>query len=947
MSKEGNNLKEPSVLAGPLRRITSGVLRRPWLVIAAGVMAAVVSIVFTVGGLGFRNSRLDLLNPECNHNRLWLDYIQEFGDQDDVVVVVQGADRSEVVPVLEELSTVLAREDQLFDSVFHEVNLSKIRSKGLYYLPTEDLGAIEPFLDEVDSIIHRRWEQLRLSNRLDRLCFLLHDPAYAQNRVEIQHQLGDLADGLQGVLGQGQGGYSRLPRSMMPEPLSTLSELGPRYLLTNQGRWGMVLLRLIKKEDSSDFAPDSQGIDQLRKLIARVEVRYPNVKIGLTGLPVMENDEMRSSQTAMLRASLLSLFGVSCLFVAGFGGVRHPLFTVATLLLAMAWAFGYITLSIGHLNILSVAFAVILIGLGIDFGIHYVARYHQLRDRSMSPSEAILETASSVGPGIVTGAVTTSIAFYMAGFTDFTGVAELGMIAGGGILLCCLAALVVLPALLYLSDSVRGRRGERSPQPLPVDWSLGWVFRRPGVSFCVSILGTIVVGLGVGSLYYDHNLLNLQAEGLESVELERELLDNSDQSCWFALSIAGDREELLKRKERFLAKPSVERVEEIGSLLLVDDGEKRPIIERIAARLKNLPERPGEIPVDPPSELGQALARAQVLVGRFPEADRLRNQLEAARDSLRRLTAFECQVRLRMYQQAMVGDLLSRLFKLRSMANPEPPTLDDLPPELVTRFVGQGHDRFLMKIYAKGNIWDMEAMRQFVQEVREVDSDVTGNPLQTYEASIQMKSSYEKAALYALAAIVVVLLIDFGNPLFVVMALFPLGLGMLQLFGLLGFLGIPLNPANMIVLPLILGIGIDDGVHLIHDFRRQKGFRYRISRSTASAVLITSLTTMIGFGSLMIASHRGLQSLGRVLTIGVTCCLFSSLVILPALLSWLTRNRPEVSEATETALLPRPHIERRRSAETAFGDPVSHKPPKGDYGDGASKRATRIEPKRR
>ena len=130
MSKEGNNLKEPSVLAGPLRRITSGVLRRPWLVIAAGIMAAVVSIVFTVGGLGFRNSRLDLLNPECNHNRLWLDYIQEFGDQDDVVVVVQGADRSEVVPVLEELSTVLAREDQLFDSVFHEVNLSKIRQQG-------------------------------------------------------------------------------------------------------------------------------------------------------------------------------------------------------------------------------------------------------------------------------------------------------------------------------------------------------------------------------------------------------------------------------------------------------------------------------------------------------------------------------------------------------------------------------------------------------------------------------------------------------------------------------------------------------------------------------------------------------------------------------------------------------------------------------------------------
>ena len=123
----------------------------------------------------------------------------------------------------------------------------------------------------------------------------------------------------------------------------------------------------------------------------------------------------------------------------------------------------------------------------------------------------------------------------------------------------------------------------------------------------------------------------------------------------------------------------------------------------------------------------------------------------------------------------------------------------------------------------------------------------------------------------------------------------PLGLGMLQMFGIMGILNIPLNPANMIVLPLILGIGIDDGVHVMHDFRRQSG-RYRMSPSTASAVLITSLTTMVGFGSLMIAGHRGLQSLGRVLTIGVSCCLFTSLIMMPALLVWLTRNRQPVDE---------------------------------------------------
>lgn len=233
----------------------------------------------------------------------------------------------------------------------------------------------------------------------------------------------------------------------------------------------------------------------------------------------------------------------------------------------------------------------------------------------------------------------------------------------------------------------------------------------------------------------------------------------------------------------------------------------------------------------------------------------------------------------------------------RDMSNPEPPRLTDLPESLVTRFVG-ADGRHLLKIYAKGDIWDMQAMGQFVADVREVDPSATGNPLQTYEASRQMKSSYEQAAWYALAAILIVLYLDLRSLRQTLLAMLPLGLGMLQLFGILGLLDIPLNPANMIVLPLILGIGIDDGVHVIHDFRRQRG-RYHMSPSTASAVLISSLTTMVGFGSLMIVSHRGLQSLGRVLTIGVGCCLFASLVMLPAVLAWATRNRQETPEDTE------------------------------------------------
>ena len=897
MSAEGKPQTEPSLLARPLGWLTRLVLRYPIPTVALAVAAALWALTLSWSELGFRTSRLDLLSSDCSYNRLWIEYINEFGDEDDVVVVVEGANRELVVPVLEEISTALGRQDRLFHAVLHEVDLSKIRSKGLHYLQAEELLDIEHFVGKVEPIIRGDWARLNLGNMASGMCARLEgqpSQQYAASRAATQAELARLSESL--LAATAQRGLYQSPWPEMPCSVATISELSSEYLLTNEGRLGFVLLRLAET-DKDSFAQGSEAIDALRRLIKQVSNRHPETKVGLTGLPVMENDEMRVSQSSMMRASLLSLVGVACLFVAGFGGLRHPMMTIAALLLALAWALGYITLAVGHLNILSISFGVVLIGLGIDFGVHYVARYLQLHATVRSTDEALVQTASSVGPAIVTGAVTTSIAFFTAALTEFTGVAELGVIAGGGILLCCVAAITLLPAMIRLSDAKR--RGLVLPAPLDIHGWLRPVFRRPKTLLAVTTSGTVLVALGMSRLDYDHNLLNLQPEGLESVELEKKLLDESDQSVWFALSIAESRQELLRRKADFLKLGSVERVEEIASLLPTDHQQKRPIIQQIHRRLADLPERPPRISVDPPADLGLVLARAQALVTGDPRAVRTERQLEQVRHALRRMPVAECYSRLSDYQQRMAGDLLSRLHTLRAMANPEPPKLADLPQGLVTRFVGTG-GRYLLKIYAEADIWDMDAMEKFVAEVRSVDARATGNPLQTYEASRQMKHSYEQAAWYALAAVLIVLYADFRSLRYTLLAMAPLGLGMLQLFGVLGILNIPLNPANMIVLPLILGIGIDDGVHVIHDFRRQPG-RYRMSASTASAVLITSLTTMVGFGSLMIASHRGLQSLGRVLTIGVSCCLFTSLVMLPALLAWMTSDRPEDQPEDEPA----------------------------------------------
>ena len=887
MSADRTSAPQPSLLAGPLNLATRITLRYPAATVALAVALMVVSVAYTWQHLSYRTSRLDLLNPESDYNRLWIDYINEFGDEDDAVVVVEGANREHVVPVLDEISNLLAREDRLFHAVLHGVDLGKIRAKGLHYLSRDELLGIEQFLDSVSPIIDEgNWSRLNLGRLLSGINEQLESAAARPDLADpalLRHEAQRLTDSLLATLSQKQRYQSPWPE--MPQSFATLSELNAEYLLTKDGTLGFVLLRLA--QDDGGFARNSQAVDALRELIAQVNARHADIKIGLTGLPVMENDEMRSSEVSMYWSSLLSLVGVACLFVAGFGGVRHALLANLVLLLGIAWSFGYLTYAIGHLNILSMSFTVTLIGIGIDYGVYYVARYLQLRATVSSCKDALLQTTRGVGPAILTGAITTAISFFAASFTDFTGIAELGTIAGGGVLLCAAAELLVLPAVIALVD--RSGLGMRIPEPLAVHNWIAPLMKKPRLLLASTMLFTLVVAMGVEHLWYDHNLLNLQAEGLESVELEQKLLSESNQSVWYALSIAANREELLARKEAMLKLASVERVEEIVSLLPKDHKIKQPIIERIQRRLANLDERPPLIPVDKPEYIGRVLARMQQCLSASAEGRTVARELEQIRDRLRKLVQADYYQWASQFQQNMAGDLLSRLHILRSMANPEPPELSDLPQSLVQRFVGN-HGHHLLKIYGRGNIWDMEALERFVKEVRSVDPRSTGNPLQAYEASLEMKSSYEQAALYALLVIVVVLILDLRSVRYALLAALPLGLGVLQTFGLLGILEIPLNPANMIALPLMLGIGVDYGVHLVHEYREQTG-PYRMSPATAVAVLVDGLTTVVGFGSLMIASHRGLQSLGRVLTLGVSCCMFTSMIMLPALLVLMSRNR--------------------------------------------------------
>jgi hypothetical protein len=259
----------------------------------------------------------------------------------------------------------------------------------------------------------------------------------------------------------------------------------------------------------------------------------------------------------------------------------------------------------------------------------------------------------------------------------------------------------------------------------------------------------------------------------------------------------------------------------------------------------------------------------------------------------------------------MGADLLMRLKGLESVSAVELVGPADLTPTLVDRFISP-HGKWQLQIYPAFQIWDLEPLEKFIHDVRSVDPEATGTPLQTYEASKAIKRSYETVGLYALIAVCLLLLLDFRNLVDSLLALLPPLAGAGLMFGILAICHIDLNPANLIVLPLVIGLGVDGGVHVVHDYRLQRG-PYVPTTSVINAIIVNSTTTMVGFGSMMIAAHRGLYSLGLVLTIGVGTCLLVAVVLLPAVLTLVARRReapaadPDArpsQDAGDTTILP-------------------------------------------
>jgi len=251
-------------------------------------------------------------------------------------------------------------------------------------------------------------------------------------------------------------------------------------------------------------------------------------------------------------------------------------------------------------------------------------------------------------------------------------------------------------------------------------------------------------------------------------------------------------------------------------------------------------------------------------------------------------------LKLAEFQRALFADVRDTFHALQTQDNRARLRIEDLPPALHDRFIGVTGKHLLM-VNPKKDVWNRENQREFLEQLTRVDPDVTGTPVQLYHYTDLLKSSYEEAAWYSLGAIVILVFLHFRSLSSILLTLVPVAVGSLWLGGLMGWLHVPLNPANIMTLPLVIGIGVTNGIHILNRFAEEQTPSI-LARSTGKAVLVSGLTSIAGFGSLMLAKHRGIESLGYVMSIGLATCMAAGLTFLPAILNLLTQRRKKKSE---------------------------------------------------
>lgn len=879
-----------------------------WAILLAfgvGVLASV--------GIGIDTSRQQMVSEANPTAARYHRFLREFGTPLHLVAVVEGADPQKNRSYADQLANELRKTNQFVREVTYRMNFRDFREFALLFPPVETV--------------------VKTENTLRNLAAMVPDHAPAELRVTgitgAVRNLNELFAGIEegdtqglGPLTKVQIGVDEAQRIFVglfqalydairdPEwtELSLIGTAGSQTELTAAGldaygyttaNNGRILFLFISPSSSSEQV--TEVIPFVHSVRATARKLLPDgVSVSLTGNPAFIEAETLQIQHDVWLTSVVS--GILVLLILGvaYRSLWSTALVFVPLCVGVVLTLAFASLVFTNLNLLSSVFLAILVGLGVDYGIHFLSRFVEAKNRNGTTNASLIETLQGAGPGIVTGGLTTVAAFLAMAFSEFTGMTELAVISATGLAIELLAYLTLLPAII----AIRGARLERNNRVYPVPIWLPPTTeqsRLRGSRWVVT--GSILVTLGLGAMIrpieFSFDISQFLPDGTEAVTAYNTLSKVDAFSPDFAVIVTDSDKQARETTLRLHTRPElIARVESVATYLPSEQELKKPLIRAMHTHAERIPPfRFDHTPVPDPiafiAELNTLLSYLEVdlpvtlqmhnhdeLIPPIKKAaEKLKSVIEVARTMEPNLL----QARLDNFENRLGETLDSVQTFLRSKTDSM--TIKDLPAairELLSKETPDGF-RLVLRIFPRGSIADPAFMKEFKSFVQQIDPDVTGLPITFIEFGELLKSGLIRAAYLAALIVMVLVWFDFRKLTDTLLALFPLVLGSIWMVGLMNLLQIGYNFANLMSIPLILGIGVDSGVHMVHRYR-QNTPPGALWRSIGRAVTLSALTTMAGLGSMAVADHRGMQSLGLTLVIGVGCCLLTTTLSLPALL---------------------------------------------------------------
>jgi len=661
-----------------------------------------------------------------------------------------------------------------------------------------------------------------------------------------------------------------------PHPLSWTRLLGGNLSdLAGQYRFVLVHPRL----DYGTVQPGGAATAAIREAAASLDlVKSGDARVRITGSIALADEEFATAAHGVVEGLLASLALITLWLFLALRSWRLMVPALLTLVVGLMLTLLFAAVAIGTLNLVSVGFGILFVGIAVDFAIQFSVRFRERRLHASGLAEAMSETGRRVGVQILVAAAATAAGFLAFVPTDFAGVAELGLIAGIGMLIAFGCTILFLPAAITLLRP----RGEAAEVGLRWAAPLDPLLRRHRVPVLVAFGGLAMLGVVLlPRLTFDPDPLHTKDPNTEAMRTLYDLM-GSPLTNPFTIDVltpnARAAKDLAARLEKL---PSVSQVLSIDSFVPDDQPAKLALIADanniLAATLSPREPAAAVTPEQVRLAAHTALEQIKPALPKLP-AD---HPLAALAGDLERASTAPDAVVTAM-DRALTRFLPTELDQLRTALNAHPITLDSIPPEIRRDWLlPDGQAR--VQAVPKREALTPQGLREFVAQVRTVTPDAGGSAVTIEATSDTIVSAFRSAAVGALIAITVILFLALRRLLDVALVLAPLLLSGLLTVVVSALAPLPLNYANIIALPLLLGVGVSFNIYFVMNWRA--GQTTVLGSATARAILFSALTTATAFGSLALSGHPGTASMGTLLLISLGCTLLASLVFIPALLA--------------------------------------------------------------